>query len=192
MVIFYLMGYAQALEKAWQDVIGIAGVKHLPVKLLSDTYDVDTGKRAIVSGSCGGNAKDYTAIIILHYLFQRLALKGRLPEPAGEWIDFNQLEGGEGYYPAFRKRTIGRVISKYGSKPDELLKATDRMPAKPAGLGDASVIVYPFAETPVLIKVSKADEEFGPDANILFDRNMPKIFCTEDIVVLTEIIVHQL
>jgi len=40
--------------------------------------------------------------------------------------------------------------------------------------------------------MSKADEEFGPDANILFDKNISGIFCTEDIVVLTELIVHLL
>jgi hypothetical protein len=96
------MGYAQAMDKAWNDIAGIAADNRFAVKLLSDTYDIDTGRRTVVSGSCGVSAKDCTSIIILHYLFQRLALKGHLPEPSGEWIDFNQLDGGEGYYPAFR------------------------------------------------------------------------------------------
>ena len=43
-----------------------------------------------------------------------------------------------------------------------------------------------------MIKVSRADEEFGADAAILYDRSIERIFCVEDIVVLTEIVVHAL
>ena len=144
-----------------------------------------------MSASCNTPAKEYTSIILLHYLAQKLAF-GKLPEGAGEWIDFNQLDGGEAYYPAFRKRTIDRLIKKYGNKPEELIAAAGRFPSKKGTLADVSVIIYPLDEIGILIKMSKADEEFGPDANILYDRNIPKIFCTEDIVVLTEMIVHQL
>jgi len=185
------MGYQQALEKAWHDVSEATDGKLFSVKMLSDTYDIDIAKRSAMSSSCSVPAKDYTAIILLHYLAQKLAFK-TLPEASGDWIDFNSLPGGEGYYPAFKKRTIDRVLAKYGNSPEGLLDVMDRMPAKVANFGDASVIIYPFAEVGIMIKLSKGDEEFGPDANILFDRNISKIFCTEDIVVLTEMIVHQL
>jgi len=185
------MTYAPALEKAWKDISLVTSERLFSAKLLSDTYDIDLEKKTVMSASCNVTAKDYTTIILLHYLAQKLALK-MLPAPAGEWIDFNQLEGGEAYYPTFRKRTIDRVINKYGQKPEELVKATQRFQSRPGPVGDVSVIIYPFEEVGILIKMSKADEEFGPDANILFDRNISKIFCTEDIVVLTEIVVHQL
>ena len=185
------MSYTAALDKAWHDLSAAAHTRRQSVAFLADTYDIDIEKRAVLSASCNAPAKDYTAIILLHYLTQKLAF-GRLPEPAGEWIDFNQLEGGEAYYPTFRTRTIDRVIRKDGGKPDELVTAAGRFPSKKGPVGDVSVIVYPFDEVGILVTMSKADEEFGPDANILYDRNIPKIFCTEDIVVLTEIIVHQL
>jgi len=185
------MSYAAALEKAWNDATGATTEKRFSIKLLSDTYDIDLEKKTVRPASCNVPAKDYTIIILLHYLATKLTFK-KLPEPAGEWIDFNQLEGGEAYYPTFRKRTIDRIIKKFGQKPDELIKAAARFPSKPGSFGDVSVIIYPFEEIGILIKMSKADEEFGPDANILYDANIPKIFCTEDVVVLTEMIVHQL
>ena len=185
------MSYALAVEKAWKGLATIAKEKRFSVALLSDTYDIDLDAKLVMSASCNVPAKDYVTILLLHYLAQKLAL-GKLPEPSGEWIDFNQLEGGEGYYPTFRKRTIEHVISKYGSDPDRLLGVLERMPAKKAELGDVSITIYPFKEVAILIKMSKADEEFGPDANILFDRNISRIFCTEDIVVITEMIIHQL
>jgi hypothetical protein len=185
------MSYQQALDKAWKDVSNSSAEKRFSVKLLSDIYDIDVERKTVMSTSCNTPAKDYTTLILLHYLLQKIAFK-QLPEPSGEWIDFNSLQGGEGYYPTFKKRTIDRVVSKYGKNPEELLRASQRMPAKTAKFGDVAIIVYPFVEVGILIKISKGDEEFGPDAAILFDKNISKIFCTEDIVVLTEIIVHQL
>jgi hypothetical protein len=185
------MSYTAALEKAWSDTAGIAKEKRFSVKLLSDTYDIDLDTKSVMSASCNVPAKDYTVIILLHYLTQKLTFK-KLPEPAGQWIDFNQLEGGEPYYPTYRKRTIDRIIKKFGQKPEELINAAGRFVSKPGSFKDVSVIIYPFEEIGILLKMSKADEEFGPDANILYDANISKIFCTEDIVVLTEMIVHQL
>lgn len=185
------MSYAAALEKAWKDISGLTEEKGFAVKFLSDSYDVSLGAKEVMSASRNTSAKDYIAILILHYLIQKLKAKA-IPDPSGEWIDFNRLEGGEGYYPAFKKRTIDHMIRKYGSAPEALLKAAVRFPSKKADVGDVGVIVYPFKEVGILIKMSKADEEFAPEANILFDANISKVFCTEDIIVLTEIIVHQL
>ena len=64
-------------------------------------YTIDLDKRTILSDSCNVPAKEYVAIILLHYLARKTLLKG-LPPPTGEWIDFKELDGGEGYYPAFK------------------------------------------------------------------------------------------
>lgn len=169
------MGYQQALEKAWHDLLAIShDGETRAVKLLSGTYTVDLKNRTVFSDSCNIPAKEYTSIIILHYLAKKLRL-GNLPPPSGEWIDFRQLEGGEGYYPAFKKRTIDKILKKYGSSPK-----------------DISMVIQVLESVPMLITASKADEEFGPDANILFDKTISTIFCTEDIVVLTEIVAHYL
>ena len=168
------MGYQQAVEKAW-DALSDARPdgREFRVKLLSDNYTINIDKRTILSDSCNVPAKEYVAIILLHYLARKTLLKG-LPPPTGEWIDFKELEGGEGYYPAFKKRTIDRIIKKSDDKED------------------SSTVINVFEEIPIMITTSKADEEFGPDANILFDKNISSTFCTEDIVVLAELVTHQL
>lgn len=185
------MGYQKALEKGWGEIETLAGGKTISAKLLSDTYIVDVRNKSVISESCNVPAKDYISILLLHYLEKKLTLKA-LPGSTGEWIDFNRLEGGEAYYPAFKKRTIDHVLKKYGADPDGLLKASERMPAEKGGQGDVGIIVRPFEEVPILITMWKADEEFGPSANILFDKSISQILCTEDIVVLTEVVVHQL
>ncbi|MFH1190398.1 MAG: DUF3786 domain-containing protein [Candidatus Omnitrophota bacterium] len=185
------MGYAQALDKAWEGVRALMGDKRSSVRFISDTYDIDPASKRAVSASNNSAAKDHVAIILLHYLYRKLTI-GRLPELTGEWVGFDSLEGGEGYLPAFRKRTISRIVQRYGSRPEELYDAGSGMSAERGAFKDVSIIVHPFDEVAILIKISKADPEFPPDAGVLFDKNISAIFCTEDIVVLTEMIVHQL
>lgn len=183
------MGYAQALEKAWMEVSDLAKERNFSVRLLSDSYEVDLNDKAVRSLSCNIPAKEHISIIILHYLIQKLKFEG-LPATTGEWLDFNQLEGAAGYYPTFKKRTIDHILRKYGSQPEALLNVAERLPAKQAGTGDIGIIIDALENVPMLITIWKADDEFGPDANILFDKNITKIFCIEDTVVLTEIVAH--
>ena len=186
------MGYQQALEKAWNAVSNLPhSGETIAIKLLSDTYTIDIENKTIFLDSRNVPAKEYIAIILLHYLARRSELKD-MPPLTGEWLDFKELPGGEGYYPAFKKRTIDRVLKKYASKPDSLKDALSRIPGEITDKADVGIIIHPFKEILILITMSEADEEFGPDANILFDKNISKTFCTEDIVVLTEMVVHLL
>ena len=181
------MSYKEALEKAWVEVSNLAQNSNFSIKLLTDEYNIDITKRNVFSLSCNTPAKDHIAIIILHYLIQKLKLK-ILPKPTGKWIGFRQLSGGDGYYPTFKKRTIEPILRKYGPKPEGLLDRIGRFPAKKAETGDTGIVLEVFEDVPILITIWKQDEEFAPEVNINFDESISKIFCTEDIVVLTEFV----
>ena len=179
------MGYEAALKKAWEDLSKLKPVKNLSVKFLADEYSIDIEEGKILSLSCNIPAKDFVSILILHYLAQKL--KG-LPTPTGEWLTFRELSGVEGYYDAYHKRCIEPIIRKYGKDPDAVKGVLDRLPAKLSEGGDVGIVLEAFANVPLLIKLWKADAEFGPDANIYFDASIKNIFCTEDIVVLAGIV----
>lgn len=183
------MGYEIAVNKAWDNYILSGLGKLTQIRLLNDEYSIDAEAKKILSLSCNAPAKDYTAIIILHYLISES--KG-LPDVSKEWLDFRELSGVEGYQLAFRQRVIERVIKKFGGNPQGLLAVLERFPGKVSRQADAAIILEVFEKVPVLIQLWKGDEEFAPEANVLFDKSITKIFCTEDIVVLAEFIVHQL
>ncbi len=185
------MQYKEALEKAWKDISDLAGGDNRSVRFLGEEYVVDIAKRDIRTSTAGSPAKDRVSIIILHYLTQRLKSKTML-QPKGEWVDFKNLTGGEGYYPAFKKRTIDVILKKYGKEPDKITETAERFDCKPASIGDIGLVINAFEDVPILITVWKGDEEFEPEANMLFDETISGIFCTEDIVVLAEIITHSL
>jgi hypothetical protein len=183
------MSYEAAINKAWQDLAGLNPPKTLSIKFLADEYAVDCQQRKILSLSCNAKALDFYAILILHYLIKKI--KG-LPELTGEWLTFREFSGIEGYYDAFKKRAIEPLIKKYGGNPSGILQVLERMPAKKVEGADVAIVLEACEGVPVLIKLWRSDEEFGPDANVLFDRSVIQIFGTEDIVVLAGIIAGQL
>lgn len=183
------MTYEIAINKAWEELFALHPYARLSVKFLSDEYSVDPGTKQVLSLSCNTPARDFTAILILHYLIRKL--KG-LPPVTGEWLTFREFSGIEGYFDAFRKRSIEPILRKYGKNPEGLLSVLGRLPAKKAEGGDFGIVINAFEGVPVLIKIWKADEEFGPDANIYFDRSVSQVFCTEDIVVLAGIVASSL
>ncbi len=183
------MSYDAAINKAWDELAKLNPEKNLSVKFLADEYTIDLETKKIFSLSCNVAAKDFTAILILHYLIQKLK---RLPALTGEWLTFRELSGIEGYYPAFKNRAIEPIIRKYGNNPQGLLQALERLPAKRVMEPDVSIVLEAFEGVVVLIKLWRADEEFGADANMLFDKSITGIFCTEDIVVLAGLVAASL
>jgi len=134
-----------------------------------------------MSLSCNVAAKDFTSILILHYLVKKL---NGLPALTGEWLDFKTLSGIEGYKAAFRQRVIEPIVRKYGKNPEALLSVLDRFPGKRVDQADIGIVVKAFEGVAAMILFWRQDEEFSAEANMLFDRSITHIFCTEDIVVL--------
>ncbi|NQT47135.1 MAG: DUF3786 domain-containing protein [Candidatus Omnitrophica bacterium] len=163
------MGYEVAVSKAWAGLEGVAQEKNYSIKFLGDEYAVDLPKRSIFSTSCNVPAKTQFVVLILHYLTQKI--KG-LPRVKGEWISFKELDGGQAYYSVFKKRVLERIAKKYEKIQSD----------------DSEKVLDVFEGVPILVRFWKGDDEFGPEANVLFDKSIPDIFCTEDIVVLAECI----
>ena len=183
------MTYEIAINKAWDEIIKLNPQGDFAVKFLADEYSIDLEARKVFSLSCNVPVKDFSAILILHYFAQKLI---GLPALSGEWLTFREFSGIEGYFDAFRKRSLEPIIRKYGKNPEGLSAALSRLPARRAEGGDFGIIIDAFEGVPVLIKLWKSDEEFGPDANMYFDRSITHIFCIEDIVVLAGIVASSL
>ena len=183
------MSYDVALAKAWLDLEGITKEKKFSISLLTDEYEIDLDNKRILSLACNVQAKTHVSIILLHYLKKKL--KG-LPQIDLEWMPFNQLEGGSGYYPAFEKRVLQPLVRKYGDNPEAILDNLSRINAKKAEFKDVSIQVDVLEGVSFLVTLQKADDEFGPEVNILFNKSIKEVFSTEDIVVLAEFIASAL
>ncbi len=183
------MKYQVALSKAWSQLQEITKEKNFTLRFLNDNYTIDLENRRVLSSACNVPVKPYYSILILHYLTQKLL---QLPLMQGEWISFKELSGGQPYYPAFKKRVLELILRKYKDKPEGLMQLNRRFACRKESVADISVALDVFDNVEVLITFWRGDEEFGPEANMLFDKNISNIFCTEDIVVLAEIIAHSI
>ena len=183
------MSYDVARAKAWDGLNKLAPAQKFKLRFLADEYSIRPADKEVTCLSHSRPAGDMTAILILHYLVA--SLKG-LPAVEGEWLTFRELSDVEGYYPAFRKRALMPVVKKYGGDPKKIFSVLERIPGKKAEAGDSAIILEAFESVPALLKVWAADQEFGADANMYFDRSIKAIFCTEDIVVLAGVIAHNI
>jgi len=183
------MPYEAALAKAWDETDRLTDPIPHSVALLGDTYEVDVNQRRIYSLSCNVPAKDFLAILLLHYL---AGLVKNCYSPSGEWVSFKDIESGEIYYPAFREGAINPIIRKYGRNPEALLEALKRFSGKKVSEGDVGIEIGTFDNITVKIILWKADEEFGPEATMLFDRNLTRIFSMEDITVFLRLVAHSI
>ncbi len=176
------MSYEVAINKSWADILALnPQEKNQAIKFFSDEYSFNLEEKKIFSVSCNVPVKDFTSIILLHYLYRKI--KG-LPQLTGQWISFKELSGGESYYPAFRKRAIEPILNKYSKNVKGLLACLERLPSKQVNQADVAVVLQVAQGIDVLVEMWDADQEFGAEANILFDSNISKIFCTEDVAVL--------
>jgi hypothetical protein len=126
-------------------------------------------------------------ILILHYL-----LKTTGEMLTGQSIDFRQVPEGSFYWPAFVSRAKKPLLETFGSDPQFYLKVAAQLGGEPLGLGDAAARFTAFPLVPVTHVLWRGDEEFPPEANILFDETIPRHLPTEDIAALAGASVYRL
>lgn len=184
------MSYQAAVEKGWKELEALADADNYSVSLMGDTYEVNLKDKSVFSDSCNIPAKEYLALLILHYLIG--SFKNAFI-PSGEWISFKEIPGGEIYYPAFKDGVIDALLRKYGNNPQGLFGVLERFKgAAKIDIGDAAIEIETFPEIKVRVVLWQADDEFGAEAGLLFDRGLTRIYSMEDITVFSHFVVNNL
>jgi hypothetical protein len=126
-------------------------------------------------------------ILILHYLLHASG------EPlSGRSIDFREVPEGGFYWSAFVSRAKTPLLQVFGQDLKLYLKVAESMGGQRQSLGDAAALFLAFPRVPITHVLWGGDEEFTPEANILFDATIPSYFPTEDIAALSGASVYRL
>lgn len=130
-------------------------------------------------------------VLILHYLCGTVSTC----EPAGEeaLISFQDVPDGRFYMGAFIKRAKDPLLKAFGQDPSRLVALCSNI-YDAAGLdyGDHSVIVKALPRVSIALVLWEGDEEFPPDANILFNKDIANILPAEDIAWLSGMVIYPL
>ena len=107
----------------------------------------------------------------------------------GTWKTFREMPWGEMYIKPYTGRVLTRAAFTFGTRIDAFRKAAEKMGALPVKHGDAG---YQFALVggyQMQILVWEGDDEFPPNAQVLYSDNFAEGFAAEDRVVSGDILI---
>jgi len=120
-------------------------------------------------------------------LFLRYLLDGRYAPPSGKFLTYREFPWGEVYLRQFTGRCIQRFAFTYGRKPEVLRAVMAHLPARPIQRGDVGYELTLLEGLDMQFILWLGDEEFPPNAQILFSDNFRWAFTAEDMANIGDI-----
>lgn len=180
-------------QRSVEEVAAAAGVSRaearaLQVKFLNRSYRIAWPDCAFEDAdSPEKEVPIQEQVLILHYLLGVGAEK-----PSGRWIAYREIPGASFYFSAFVKRAVDPLKKVFGGNVAGFKKAAGKLGGADIGTGDAGFEFAVFPKVPLRLILWEGDDEFGPEANILFDEAAGRIFSPEDAAWLAGMLVYRL
>ncbi|MBR2423356.1 MAG: DUF3786 domain-containing protein [Oscillospiraceae bacterium] len=125
-----------------------------------------------------------TQTFLLRYL-----LESRDVAWQGNWKTFREMPWGELYIKPYTGRVLTRAAFTFGTRLDAFRAAAQKMGAIPVNHGDAGYQFSLIGPYQMQILVWAGDEEFPPNAQVLYSDNFETGFAPEDRVVAGDILI---
>ena len=125
-----------------------------------------------------------TQTFLLRYLLEAKAIVW-----GGEWKTFREMPWGELYIKPYTGRVLTRAAFTFGTRVQKFREACEKMGAKPVSHGDAGFLFDLIGGYQMQILVWEGDDEFPPNAQILYSDNFAEGFAAEDRVVAGDILI---
>ena len=119
----------------------------------------------------------------------RYLLEGKRVPWNGEWKTFREMPWGELYIKPYTGRVLTRAAFTFGTRLAAFKAACEKMGATPVSHGDAGYEFAFLGDYKVRVLVWEGDEEFPPNAQILYSDNFEDGFAPEDRVVTGDILI---
>ncbi len=126
-------------------------------------------------------------ILIHHYLMAESTKK-----LTGNWVAYREIQGASFYFSAFVKRAIDPLKKVFGRNIPGLSKTAKYINGKAIDFGDVAFEFKVFPKVPLQLILWEGDDEFSPEANILFDETIGEILSPEDVAWLSGMLVYRL
>lgn len=125
-----------------------------------------------------------TQTFLLRYLLESKAVRW-----GGSWKTFREMPWGEMYIQPYTGRVLTRAAFTFGTRIDAFRSACKKMGAAPLPHGDAGYQFDFLGDYRMQILVWEGDEEFPPNAQVLYSDNFSDGFAPEDRVVAGDILI---
>lgn len=158
--------------------------KEFYVNLLGREFVISHPQYAIRAMDGGNLPLLPTQTFLLRYL-----LEGKQVPWGGEWKTFREMPWGELYIKPYTGRVLTRAAFTFGTRVAAFRAACEKMGATAVSHGDAGYLFSMIGGYQVQILVWEGDDEFPPNAQILYSDNFSEGFAAEDRVVAGDILI---
>lgn len=159
--------------------------------LLGVTYAITHPEYTICAEQTDRPALALTSLPAQTFLL-RILLEGKQTPPTAQFQTFRELPWGELYIKPFTGRVLTRAAFSLGTRLDAFRAAAQRLGGTPVPHGDAGY-EFPFFDTCRLrLMVWEGDDEFPPNAQLLYSANFARSFAAEDRVVAGDLLLNAL
>ena len=158
--------------------------KEFYVNLLGREFAIAHPDYAIRAVDGGALPPLPTQTFLLRYLLEARELAWN-----GEWKTFREMPWGELYIKPYTGRVLTRAAFTFGTRVAKFREACEKMGATPVKHGDAGFMFDLVGNFHMQILVWEGDDEFPPNAQILYSDNFADGFAAEDRVVAGDILI---
>ena len=154
------------------------------VKLLGRTFAIAHPVYAIRALDGGKLPPLPTQTFLLRYLLESKAVTW-----CGTWKTFREMPWGEMYIKPYTGRVLTRAAFTFGTRVTAFKAAAEKMGAEAVDHGDAGYRFDLIGGYQMQILVWEGDDEFPPNAQVLYSDNFADGFAAEDRVVAGDILI---
>jgi hypothetical protein len=158
--------------------------KEFFVTLLGRTYAIAHPDYAIRALDAGKLPPLPAQTFLLRYL-----LESKDVAWTGAWKTFREMPWGEMYIKPYTGRVLTRAAFTFGTRVAAFRAACEKMGAQKLPHGDAGYEFTLIGDYRIRILVWEGDDEFPPNAQIIYSDNFAEGFAAEDRVVSGDILI---
>jgi hypothetical protein len=147
----------------------------LAIRLFGQDVQIVPPAFDVIAAVTAQPVKTGDRILALHYLQHDLPVS-----PMGSFITFRDMPGGQFYFGPFRSRSLQPLLGRIGNDLDLLRRHLARFDWQPVQMGDFAARIHAVGCIEATLVYHLGDDEMGPEAELLFDACVKRVFCTED------------
>jgi hypothetical protein len=149
------------------------------LEYLGQPYDVSYPDFEARNVETGRECAPGLRFLFLHYFHK--ADGARL---ADRWIAYRELPDGMFYFHAFQGYTGTRLVKAFANDLSRFKEAASRAGGEALSHGDAGFMYRPLPRVPMAVIYWRGDDEFPPNASVLFDASAGHYLSTDGLAVL--------
>ncbi|MBW2513080.1 MAG: DUF3786 domain-containing protein [Deltaproteobacteria bacterium] len=126
-----------------------------------------------------GTAHEYLYVFLIHYLLTTAEIVAE-----NEWISEKDIPGGSTFFRGPHSIPTDRVTRTYQNDLAAFGRRCRELHGEPVEMGDAAFRFQITKRLPVVVLYWQGDDDFPPEARLLFDRSFCKLFALDVVFAL--------